>query len=215
MFSIRSQLCSLYKLCTIDIQVIYSSETVRAIQKEFGINGFFIEELSLIRNYPEEFFSDTSSEHIQNNNEIIVLEAEPSKARVLGSQHGIRQVEPILKRGVANKGYVSYDDYNNVTDQEYRDRFANKDLIGAIGLINLEGEKITEPSKDISIIDETLKLNLDNLLKYYLLCNFRLSEFIDISGAKNDIGEIIDYMMRMRIEDIIAELKKMISTEIH
>lgn len=192
--------------------IAYISEAVRKIQEEFHISGFFIEELSLIRNFRHEFFE---SEHIciQREDKIVVIEAEPSAGRVTGSEHGILQVEPVIKKGLANNGYVSYGDKNSITQQVYENQFDNKEMIGTIGLINLQTNDKIESNKSVPLRDERVLHELDHLLKYYLCCNFTLSELMEMSGARNDVEQINTYISMTKIEEIIMRLKKVMNIQ--
>jgi len=196
--------------------IAYMSDTVRLVQAQIGTSGFFLEELSLIRKYPQEF--DDKRCNPSFDDEIILFEAEIGRKQVLSTCHGIRQIEEKLAAGIANKGYVTYDDFceEAISESEIFDRHRDKNLIGTIGLINLHGPTEREPSIRANIIDERVRKDLDYWLQYYLLCNFTLPELIEIAGgAKENIEELNKCLNRIKVQDVLGELKKALEKEHH
>lgn len=101
--------------------IAYDSPTLDLLKKHKLVkNGFFLNELVLIRKFHHKFMNNSLTRVEDKESEIILFESEPNKLRALGQgKHGIFQILPKLKLGLANCGYVIYEG-EKVTENEIK-----------------------------------------------------------------------------------------------
>lgn len=196
--------------------IAYNSPTLDLLKKHKLVkNGFFLNELVLIRKFPHEFINSPLARVENNKAEIILFESEPSRQRVLGSNHGIMQIVPKLKLGIANCGYVVYEG-EKVTDDEIKQRL-NKDIKYKedIGIINIKPFEFIEPATTIQINDNRIKEYAEERIRYYLLCNFTLNELLALAKSENqrytNISAVFNFLFdsqKLPIENTIEKLIK-------
>lgn len=191
----------------------YHSRSVAFIQDQLGIGGFFLNELGLIRNFPEEFHQTNTSikeKHLAIENEIVLFEAERGEKEVLDKSHGVRQIEAKLEAGIANKGFVAYDEFSKglISKEDIDRRLKNNTLCNKIGLLNLGAKAMSEPTEQVPLSDFRVLEYMEYWLKAYLLCNFYLNELIEIAGTpKGNIEEVKKILFTLTVEEIVCKLK--------
>lgn len=196
--------------------VAYNSPTLDLLKKHGLVNnGFFLNELVLIRRFAHEFMNSPVA-RIENNSEpeIILFESEP-RERVLGAKHGIMQIVPKLKLGLANCGYVVYEG-ENVTENEIDQRLTkNIEYKGIIGLINIKSLQFIRPVTTTRISDNRIREYAEERIRYYLLCNFTFNELLEIAKHKSqkhtNISGVLGFLFdrqKLPTETIIEELAK-------
>lgn len=197
--------------------IAYNSHTIELLKKHKLIkNGFFLNELVLIRKFPHEFMNSPLTRVENKEPEIILFESEPNKVRVLNTRHGIMQILPKLKEGIANCGYVIYEGIEKVTDEDIKLRL-NKDIQykNNIGIINIRPFEFFEPKVTIQINDNRIKEYAEERIRYYLLCNFTLNELLELAKSENqtytNMSAVFDFLFdkeKLPIEIIIEKLKE-------
>jgi len=194
--------------------IAYNSPTVDLLKKHKLVqNGFFLNELVLIRKFPHEFMNSSLTKVENKEPEIILFESEPSRQRILASNHGIMQILPKLKLGIGNCGYVIYEG-EKVTENEIKQRL-NKDIKYKenIGIINIKPFEFLEPKATIQINDNMIKEDAEERIRYYLLCNFTLNELMELARSKNqeytNISAVFEFLFdrqKLLTETIIEKL---------
>jgi len=211
------------KLSSLDFGVdfiAYNSPTLELLKKHNLVkNGFFLNELVLIRHFHNEFINSPLTRVENNEPEIILFESEPSRQRVLATNHGIMQILPKLKVGIANCGYVIYEGNEKVTDNDINQRLG-KDIEykNKIGLININPFEFFEPKATIEISDNRIREYAENQIRYYLLCNFTLNELLELAKSENqynNLSEVFGFLFdnqKLSTETIIEKLKEVTKT---
>ncbi|NVM56116.1 MAG: hypothetical protein HWN66_20635 [Candidatus Helarchaeota archaeon] len=194
--------------------IAYNSPTLDLLKKHKLVkNGFFLNELVLIRNSPHEFMNSPLTSFANNEAEIILFESEPSRQRVLALKHGIMQIVPKLKLGIANCGYVVYEG-EKVTENEIKQRLT-KDIMYKenMGIINIKPVEFIEPKTTIQINDDRIREYTEGRIRYYLLCNFTLNELLALAKPDNqiytNISAVFNFLFdrqKLLTETIIEEL---------
>ena len=211
--------------------IAYNSPTLDLLKKHKLVkNGFFLNELVLIKKFHHEFMNNSLTRVENKEPEIILFESEPNKLRALGQgKHGIFQILPKLKLGLANCGYVIYEG-EKVTENEIKQNSYIKHDYGAkqntydkyiknIGIINIKPFEFIEPKAKIQINENRIKEYTEERIRYYLLCNFTLSELLELTKSENqgytNMSEVFDFLFdrqRLPTETIIGKLVELTKT---
>ncbi len=196
--------------------IAYNSPTLDLLKKyKLVKNGFFLNELVLIRNFPHEFMDSPLTRVADNEAEIILFESEPSKQRVLAPNHGVMQIVPKLKLGIANCGYVVYEG-EKATENEIKQRLTKDPMYQEnMGMINIKPVQFVEPKTTIQISDDRIREYAEERIRYYLLCNFTLNELLALAKSENqrytNISAVFNFLFdsqKLPIETIIEVLIK-------
>jgi hypothetical protein len=198
--------------------IAYNSPTIDLI-KDCGLvkDGFFVEELALIRELSLEFVTNKTCKIESNQPQIILIETEGSRKEALNSRHGIMQILPKLKLGMANCGYVVYEgervNENDINQRLSRDIRYKED----IGIINIKPFEIFEPKTIVEASDNKIREYAEKEIRYNLLCNLSFDEiltFIESENQKcNHLTEIFSFLFnseKLPIKTIINRLTNFI-----